>query len=451
VKHLEAEQLKKYVERQLSSDEMTQAILHLDGCLKCFNNLQKMFPALSDQDREVSFDALTAEKEGTDIFHLDYEEHLRPFVDFETDAVTREIIESHLQNCPVCARELRELREFSDSLKLRTLKKENSSLTPTFDSTAGHRSLRLLGGHFLRLSLPAAAVLILGFGGWLVWRQSETPRVIVENQTPNNTPKISENKNISDPLPENTLPENSESSPAIKARNPPVPTRENDSDNKTSKKPSKTVSTESPVRELTENERILAALPPNLRPQFQKAVQTRTITLPAFIAELREDGSFRGKSSDGRNQILSPNAQAVRNLYPIFKWQKFADPGEHYVVTIYDRDFNQIFVSENLRTTEWKLTVPLERGKIYKWQVKAENSSQAYSAQFKVLDENAALRVQTIENAASFSPIARGIGYASEGLLGEAAEEFQKEIRRNPRGKLAKDLKDSLIQKSKRN
>lgn len=434
---------------QLSNDDVMQTILHLDSCPRCFNVMQKMFPSLSGTDREVSFDALAAEKEESEIFHLDYEEHLRPFVDFKTDAVTREIIESHLQNCSFCARELRELREFSDSLKLRAIKKENSSsFSPatTFEGAASYRSLRLPGVNFWRLSLSAAAILILGFGGWLVWRQSESSVYVVENQIPNNNPKISGNKNFS-----NLLPGNSEENPGIKAKKPSLLPSENDADNQTSRKTPKTSGNEKSILSITESEVFLAALPLSFRPQFQQAVQTQKITLPTFIIDLREDINLRGDSSDDANLILSPNMQAVRSSFPILKWQRFVDQGEYYVVTIYDRDFNQIMMSENLSAAEWKLTVPLERGKIYKWQVKAENSSQSYSAQFKVLDENAALRVQTIENAVPSSPLARGIGYASEGLLNEAATEFQKEVTRNPQGKLARKLLDSLVQKSKRN
>ncbi len=82
--------------------------------------------------------------------------------------------------------------------------------------------------------------------------------------------------------------------------------------------------------------------------------------------------------------------------------------------------------------------------KIYKWQVKTERSADSYPAQFKVLDENAIVRLKIIEKAAPYSPLARGIGYASEGLLIEAEREFQKEIKNDPRGNLARKLKDSL-------
>ena len=97
-----------------------------------------------------------------------------------------------------------------------------------------------------------------------------------------------------------------------------------------------------------------------------------------------------------------------------------------------------------MRDTQWKSNVILERGKIYKWQVKTEKSADSYPAQFKVLDENALVRLKKIEKAALNSPLVRGIGYASEGLLSEAEREFQKEIKNNPQGNLARKLKDSL-------
>ncbi len=193
-----------------------------------------------------------------------------------------------------------------------------------------------------------------------------------------------------------------------------------------------------------------AALPPDFRAEFENAVRTQKVNLPTFVAELRESGSLRGESSGQKSVSLSPNAQAVKNTRPTFSWQKFAAAGASYVVTIYDKDFNQIAVSPNLQTTKWQSDANLERGKIYKWQVKIDASADSYAAQFKVLDGNAVDRLKSIENAAPNFPLALGIAYASAGLLNEAEREFQKAFKNDPRGSLARKLKDSLFQNRKR-
>ena len=142
MKHLEIEQLKKYGERQLNAEEMTLTVSHLGECRACFDAFQQIFPSLSDAAREVSVDNLTADEA---IFHLDYEEHLRPYIDYEIDEVTREIVESHLQNCSFCARAVRELREFSDGLKLRGIEKDSLDV-PRFSKSVGDLSRHFSNG-----------------------------------------------------------------------------------------------------------------------------------------------------------------------------------------------------------------------------------------------------------------------------------------------------------------
>lgn len=437
MKHLEIEQLKKYGERRLSGEEMTNVLLHLDGCRACFDSFQTMFPALSDAAREVSLDVLTASD--AEVFHLDYDEHLRPFVDYEADEATREIVESHLENCLFCARAVRELREFSGSLHLRRVKKGDVG-QPTFFGGFGSHRRSFSNGNAWLLSLPAITILILGFGGWLLWRQSESPNFIAQNQTSKDAPPVSANENSFDRQTENSLvkPEN-------KRNTLPSAGRGSDSANKKLD----AAGDKSGALNALETERLLAALPPDFRVQFQNVLQTQKIKLPAFIAELRADGNLRGGPNDERKPTLSPNAQAVRDLRPTFRWRKFAD-GESYLITIYDKDFNQVAVSPVLQATKWQSNVLLERGKIYKWQVKTAKSAETFAAQFKVLDAEAAAGLRKIEIAAPRSPLVRGIGYAAEGLLTEAAQEFQKEINKNPRKKLARILKDSLVKKPKR-
>lgn len=426
MKHLEPEQLKKYGERRLSAAETSRIILHLDNCGACFERLRQTSPAVSDAAREVSLDVLTADEAET--FHLDYEEHLRPFVDGQADAVIVEIVESHSANCAFCVRAVRELREFGESLRLAP-----EIETKDFARSPHHRrgfSIANAG----RLFLSAAAILILGIGGWLFWRQTATQNLVAESETPQTAPSVAMNENNFRRQAENPA-ENRE----IKEKDLPIVPREDVSINK------KTAASDDKNRasKPTKDEILIAALPPNFRLQFQNAVRTQEIKLPAFINDLRENGNLRGESGVEKNSNLAPAAQAVRDLRPVFKWQKFA-AAESYVVTIYDENFNPVAVSLNLRETKWQSNVPLQRGKIYIWQVRNENSSASYSAQFKVLDANALARLKKIENAAADSPLVRGIGYASEGLLIEAEQEFQKEMIKHPRRSLAKKLKDSL-------
>lgn len=435
MKHLGREQLKKYGERRLNAEETSPIILHLDECGACFDSFREMFPALSDAARKVSFDALTADD--ADIFHLDYEEHLRPFVDGEADAVTREVVASHSANCSFCARAVRDLQEFSDSAALREIKK-NNSVKAVSSGAFVHHSRRFSTANFWRLSLPAAAILIFGIGGWLFWRHTEPQNFIAENQTPKNAPPVSANRSSSE-QPEENL--------ALNRANNQTESLIAPRENHPANVKSNTVEAKHREANQIEDELLLAALPPDFRAKFQNAVRTKKVDLPKFIADLREKSNLRGASNGEKNVILSPNAQAERSTRPVFRWRKFAVDGEGYVVTVYDENFSQVAVSPNLPETKWQPDISLKRGKIYRWQVKSEKIDESYMGSFKVLDETAFSRIKKIEAAAPNSPLIRGIGYASEGLLAEAANEFEKEIKRNPRGKPARNLKKSLVEK----
>lgn len=425
---MEPEQLKRYAERYLNIEEIMQTVLHLDECRECFGNFQKMFPDLSDAAREIATEIFTADEMET--FHLDYAEHLKPFVDSEADAVTREIVENHLQNCSFCAQAVRDLREFSESFHSpKTRKKSDTENSPKYFLP------KFYGGNVWRLILPVIAILILGAGVWLIWQQSESQSLFVENQAPKINPPLTANENSINPPTENS-------------RNAPktnFPTSLRKKDGKSEKANSNVIQELESKQSKEEN--LIADLPTDLRAQVENVIRTQKVNLPPFIAELRAAQKLRGNSDAEQQNILAPNDQSVRFSAPIFRWRKFGD--SEYVVTIYDKDFNQIAVSPILKDEKWRANLSLKRGKIYSWQVKSEKSSEFYTAQFKVLEIEAVQRLKKVENRTANSPLVRGIVYASEGLLNESALEFQKEIKKNPHDNLAEKLKNSLFRSRK--
>jgi len=420
VNHLAIEQLERYSERQMNAEEITQTLLHLDGCRACFDAFQRTLSELSPTLPEISFDALTGND--PEVFHLDYAEHLRPYVDFETDEVRREIVASHLQNCSFCARAVRELREFSDSLKLRTVEQEKKSADLLFAPPSNYPPPHFYNGNLRYWFLPAAAVLISLIGGNLVWRQSDTTPLIAETRISRAVPKTAVNENSVE-----RLLESKSAKTVIKTQSVPTLRRNDNS----FKEKSSAVGGQLPAAVQPKgDEKLLAALPPNFRAQFETALRMQKIEMPLFIAELREESNLRGDSAAVKDVILSPSAQDERNSRPVFKWRKFSDGTDHYLVTIYDQDFKQIAASPRLQNLKWQSSVSLERGKIYNWQVKTANSGNSYSARFKLLDVSAVVRLKAIENAVPHSVLAYGIAYASEGLLIEADQMFQKALKK---------------------
>ncbi|MBK7704598.1 MAG: hypothetical protein IPJ30_02180 [Acidobacteria bacterium] len=372
IDHPSPDTLIAYAERRLSSGEMTNVILHLAECAEC---LESVRPAFATARTVALFDAA-----GGDAFHLDFDEHLRPFVDSEADAVTRELVESHILDCPACAFELRELREFSESLRLREFE------------TAAHPTIwAKIGAMFNARSMRFAAALVLllfvAAAVYFVWPERRSAEIV-------STADIA--PNISDPkLP---LPEPSPTPGAIVDPEKTPPAAPEDSEN----------------------------LPDPFRAETAQAVRSGRLSLPGFLAALGGAGSLRGGGGDRTPAALTPNGEAVRSAAPLISWNGFAEPGEGYTVAIYDENGDLVEQSPTLDADRWKPSRELVRGRVYDWEVRSAKSSKAFAGRFRVIDRAALAELGRLPRS---TPFARGVALANRGLLTEAAAEFRRAIR----------------------
>jgi predicted anti-sigma-YlaC factor YlaD len=179
--HLSVEQITKYGQGKLAPDEWPPVVAHLNECSTCFAVLRDLFPQRTNPQRHVLLSLRTPEED--DHWHLDFDAHLRPFVDGEADEVEREVIESHLSVCADCGQAMRELREFKDSLRLRQLEreldKEHAQQSQTPLATDSRHKLALW---WRRLTAPASSLrvalsvslLVLLCAGGLLWFKSRS-------------------------------------------------------------------------------------------------------------------------------------------------------------------------------------------------------------------------------------------------------------------------------------
>ncbi len=411
MEHPSKENLEKYASRQLSAGEMTLIILHLEDCPECFDTIHRL--SFSAENESA---ALFSETE-TETFHLDYDEHLRPFVDLEADAATREIVESHTQTCSTCAFELRELREFSESLRLREIERQ-PKVVPGFFAKINEIFHNLSHNLTLKTVLPILLICIVV--GAIIWfsidltenngkqanieeiQKSEVQTGQIQINPVENLPQITEqvNQNVANRQLPNEKPQ--------------------------------------PEKIQAPEDNILAeikTLPDDLRVSAQKALQTKKLVFPGFLAAIREDINLRGNAPESSNSIY-PKGEAVRDAAPKFRWTRFAEEGEKYVVEIFDEKDNSIAVSPALSEANWKPKIALPRGKTYSWEVRAEKAnaqrSTSFAGKFRVLE---GAEIAKLNNTLSKkSPLLRGIVFASRGLLTEAEIEFNQAIktRENP-------------------
>ena len=104
--HLSQTQLAGYCGRTLDTDELLAVDRHLAWCDVCHERLTGILP---DGAQRVARASLPPVERA---FHLDYVQHLEPYVDGTADDIDREIVDSHVAECSRCAVDLKDLLAF---------------------------------------------------------------------------------------------------------------------------------------------------------------------------------------------------------------------------------------------------------------------------------------------------------------------------------------------------
>ncbi|PYX30588.1 MAG: hypothetical protein DMG80_11910 [Acidobacteria bacterium] len=181
------------------------------------------------------------------------------------------------------------------------------------------------------------------------------------------------------------------------------------------------------------------------------ALKSGRVGAPSFMAELKgHSGSLMGAPSSEYG-LLNPFATAVESRTPTFRWRAI-DGAESYAVTIYGNDAKKIVASGPLTETKWRVNVPLERGRIFTWQVRANKKGAeilmpppaAPEAKFKVIDAAKVEELTQIRRSDPHSHLLLGLAYASAGLLDDSARELRRLVAANPKSSVAKSLLRSV-------
>lgn len=103
--HVTALMLQRLQRRELDSTELLNVVRHLGDCPECARLAEAWVPLRSTLDEEPDNEAE----------HLDPETQLFPWVDGTIDSAGREIVETHLEDCPICRDETEDLRRLRGS------------------------------------------------------------------------------------------------------------------------------------------------------------------------------------------------------------------------------------------------------------------------------------------------------------------------------------------------
>lgn len=392
--HINEKDFRKYGESELPPREFLRVQTHLEICEDCRRRLDEMFPNIAETEEALLINDLREEK--ADDFHLNYEEHLKPFIYETIDAVDKEIVESHVEVCAVCRGDLRDLLNFHQELEREKQIRELSKA-----SWWTHFADWFSEPNRKAVWLAFAAILIfVGAGAAWLFLSKSSDEVV---QNPTNIGKIENNQ---------TAPNTNENQAVIETnQNSAVPKANSTAENQNA--------VESP-----------------------KAIELANLVLPKFLDDLQvnEVGTLRG-SDDSPSQkiaVISPNGKVIRDSSPVLTWQNVSNI-QTYEVTVFDANDNRLAKNDAVGGNSWRVS-NLPKGKIYKWQVSAKSVSAddkttdfLGQGKFYIVSERDENRIKQAKDS-----LEKGKAFAEAGLLREAAKEFRKYLANNPNSEVAK-------------
>lgn len=144
-----------------------------------------------------------------------------------------------------------------------------------------------------------------------------------------------------------------------------------------------------------------------------------------------------------------PMGTSVLTDRPTFRW-KPASGATHYLVAVFDENFNQVVESPGVTATEWQPDQPLARGRIYNWQVTATIAGKsvhaptppAPEARFLVVDQETADRIETARREHPTNHVLLAALYAKAGDVEDAGKEIDQIAATDP--STAATLRQSL-------
>jgi anti-sigma factor RsiW len=419
-KHLSIEQIDAYRQQQLSPAELIQVDDHLSGCAACRRRLET---SLNSSAVAVYADwqaaAATLPDAADAREHLSFEQ-IAGHVDRTLNQANASFVTDHLSSCLQCERAVNDLRTF---------KAEDAGSNPVPIAAEVQKTFKpgiweKVRGLFRPSSpVPAfgwalAALLLILLAGWLI-RSVFTPKPLDPKYAGQGSqPSVSPSLSPSLALP--SIPPSPQTVPLLAQL---------------------TDGTGQVSLDQQGNLSGLEMLPPAYQRMVKESLTAQRLPAPSSTEGLNRRGSSLMGADEQGNQfsLRSPAGKVVFSDRPTFRWTPLGGASS-YIVEIYDEQFTAVAKSDPVQTTQWSSPQPLERGKVYAWQVKATKDGQevlapkppAAQARFRVLAQTAADEIARARRAHATSHLTLGLLYAQAGLFDEAEQELRALLKINP-------------------
>jgi hypothetical protein len=423
LEHLSETQLTAYTTHSLDPDELLAVDDHLASCDECHKRLISI-PEVA----KLVISPLFESEDGP--FHLDYEQHLEPYVDGTANDIDRELVDSHVAVCSTCAADLKDLREFKQQ--------PVAAIAEDARRPSWKQWLPLPSNPVWATAAAGfVAVLILGVTV-LLWSRYPAFESFQQVKTPSPEPSVAKEQ----PSPAPTGPT---TTPSLQT-NELTPARE---------EPLVTVYDAGGQLVLNKRGQLegLQQLPPDLKESVERALATRRLgASPGLTAWTTGKNNLRSAvETQTTFGPLEPTDVVIETDRPTFRWRAL-EGALHYIVTIFDTKLRQVGSSGPVNGTAWTTPNSLDRGVTYSWQISALKDGETVvspkpplpEARFRVLDQRAFGALAKLKETVGSSHLVMGVYYWKHGLIAESEREFQALAKANPNSAAVTELLASI-------
>jgi anti-sigma factor RsiW len=411
--HISAQLLEGYGRHRMGAAELLALDDHLSTCPACRERWRKTNPRVAALLALQSSLQVIDEAPPT---HLSGEQ-LSIYAAGGLDEIDRELAESHFEVCPQCAAQAqglkaqtaRDVGAVENSSALTSAQAKPADLSARLIATSSLSSLR---SHFLQLpftfrvagAVVMLALLALAFTLWLR----------VQPSAPG--PSIS----------------HSPTHPPLEA--PPVKILLALNDG------AGTITLDSQGNLIG-----LESLSPTDQQRVKRALETGEVQISKTLNQLRDSAApTMGGSSGEALALIDPAGEVVASNRPTFRWRPL-NGATSYQITITDpaAGYKEVVSSPQLQGSKWTVDRPLERGRVFSWQITAHTGDgevKSPEAKFKVLAPAVASELARVKKIYAGRRLALGLLYAEAGLLDDAERELKALVEANPQSPVTKSL-----------
>ena len=419
--HISEKLIEGFKQRRLSSAELLAADDHLAVCEMCRNRVER-------EDEQTSFAFLRAgfrTEAGRQPQHLPFEV-LAAFVDDDAGELEREIAQSHLELCTACADEVEDLRRFRTDM--RTYSERND--LPVARSNLREKFLAFMRAPGYRFALQAASLAALALV--IAW----VATLPLRKQVADLQARVIELQRTNDAVAE------------LRDQVAQLQRAQDDSLQSSSRELAVSLFDNEAIITLDKDGNLSGLeLSGENRERVKAAMLSGQVTGPDLEDLSRRRETLLGPSQGVPFALVSPVGIVTQKDRPTFRWRPSAG-AVSFVVQVFDSSFNKVVMSPPVTTTEWTTSDPIERGRIYSWQVVAtidgkeviSPEAPAPEAKFKVLEQSQVVELERLKRNHSKSHLVLGVAYAQAGLMEEAESEFRALVNTNPKSPVAQRL-----------